>query len=126
MLLRSSRYSGYNLTQLSLPLHLIVNQIPTPVGHYPYNTLRRVSPRLRHAPLLPPPIAPTRFNMDDFWSVVWHEDIACIVMLSELFEHARVRFRITQVITSWGHVSNRGVTYQIMGSRIKSWSHVSN
>ena len=34
---------------------------------------------------------PSRYTIDDFWRLVWQENVHVIVMATNLFEHARVR-----------------------------------
>ena len=40
--------------------------------------------------ILPQIIGPSRHTMNDFWRMVWQENVYCIVMATNVFEHARV------------------------------------
>ena len=35
-------------------------------------------------------IGPSRHTINDFWRMVWQENVYCIVMATNVFEHARV------------------------------------
>ena len=42
-------------------------------------------------------LGPNRHTMTDFWEMIWQENVHCIVMATNLFEHARASTRVSQI-----------------------------
>jgi protein tyrosine phosphatase len=47
-------------------------------------------------------LGPNRYTLNDFWRMIWQVDSRCIVMATNLFEHARVSIIMELEILFWG------------------------